>query len=170
MIAGVDVGFSLVIRPCWRICSHQAAFRPAARLLPGGRPAFRPAARLLPGCPPSARLPACLPPGAALRCAAMIASYARHALIAATMSGTTGDHPQRAQRKRPPRQRIHDRCSDRCRCLKEKPAIRYIDHCTLEGEQPCMITAGAEQASNRARSPQEPSSRAGEHDHRSGIG
>jgi hypothetical protein len=44
----------------------------------------------------------------------------------------------------------HDRCSDRCRCLKEKPANRYIDHRTLEGEQPCMITAAAEQVANRA--------------------
>jgi hypothetical protein len=31
----------------------------------------------------------------------MIASYARYGLIGATMSGTTGDHPQRAARLPP---------------------------------------------------------------------
>jgi hypothetical protein len=80
----------------------------------------------------------------------MIASYARYTLITATMSGTTGDHPKQAQRKDHLSSGSHDRCSDRCRYLKEKPANRYIDHCTLKGEQPCMITAAAEQVANRA--------------------
>jgi hypothetical protein len=78
----------------------------------------------------------------ARRCAALIASYARYVLITATISGTTGDHPQQAHRKDHLSSGSHDRCSDRCRCLKEKPAIRYIDHCTLEGER--------SKASNRA--------------------